>query len=124
MPIVAEHITVAELFRPGWAQSAVVPGQLHGWQVPAGRETVSDDGSERVGFLIHSRGGRLHAEWMSQLERAEHGVEGVASDVAQSTGPKVPPTAPFEGQIGGVIRARRRRAQPEIPIESVRDFRC
>ena len=43
--------------------------------------------------------------------------------VAQAAGAEIPPAAPFERDIGGVIRPPRRRAEPEVPVQVSRHGR-
>src|ERR1051326_3291615 len=47
----------------------------------------------------------------------------MTADVPKSPGPEIPPTAPFERKIGGVIGAHRSRANPQIPIQRGRNRR-
>src|SRR5262245_27242495 len=61
---------------------------------------------------------------MSKLQRAKDRIERVASDVAQGSCPKIPPTAPLEGRVRGVIWPRRGWSQLQIPVQSFGDGRC
>src|SRR5439155_1263897 len=54
---------------------------------------------------------------VAQVERPERRIHRVAGDVAQGTGAEVPPTAPLERRVRGVIGAGRGGAEPQVPID-------
>ena len=56
---------------------------------------------------------------MAQLQSAEDGVESVATDIAQRAGAEVPPATPGEREIGGIIGAIGRGAEPEVPVQAL-----
>src|SRR5438552_6308354 len=47
----------------------------------------------------------------------------MARHVSQSARPEIPPSAPLEGMVRGMIGPLGRRADPEVPIERLRNRR-
>src|SRR6266576_2411384 len=43
--------------------------------------------------------------------------------IAEAAGTEIPPAAPFEGNVGGMIRTQRRWPQPQVPIQRRRHGR-
>src|SRR5213082_3450163 len=57
-----------------------------------------------------------------QLQHPEDGIETVLSHVAEGAGAEVIPAAPDEGKVNVVKRTRGRRAKPQVPVESGRNW--
>ena len=64
-------------------------------------------------------GRRRHA----QVQRPIRGVEIVHAHVADRARAEVPPPAPLERHIHRVVRPKRRRPQPRLPVERLRNRR-
>src|SRR5262249_12042776 len=78
---------------------------------------VADDAPLRTGLGVHSRRLGLDTDRRVELQGPKRRIRIVASHVPQRAGAEIPPAAPFEGQIVGVIGPRWSRAQPHLPIE-------
>ena len=78
--------------------------------------------AERIGFLVHRfERDAFDLGRMTEVERAERHVDGVASHVAECAGAEVLPAAPFEGVVNIFLeRARRRATEPDVPRERIR----
>ena len=76
---------------------------------------------EATGYvsLLTSVATGFDAGWVSEFQCAEDGVQAVAADITQRAGAEVPPATPLEWQVRRMIRTRRGRAEPHIPIERV-----
>ena len=72
-------------------------------------KVIGDHRRERIRLSVNSRRTGLDADGMTQLERAKDRVERMAADVSKRASAEIPPTAPFERRIGGVIRLFGRR---------------
>ncbi len=70
----------------------------------------------RVTIAIVPGGDGLHGERISQIERHERHVHGVASHIAERTSAEIPPAAPIEGMITFSKRTIRDRTQIQIPM--------
>jgi len=85
------------------------------------RVTVGDHRAEGEGILVHpGRCGLDHGR-SAELESAEHRIHRVAPDIPQRASAEVPPTAPAERRVNGVVGASRGGSQPEVPFESIRN---
>src|SRR5439155_5969182 len=71
------------------------------------------EGLGRAGFDGARRG---------QFQHAEDGVETILSHVPERAGAEVIPTAPNEGKVNVVKRTHGRRAQPQVPVQSGRNW--
>ena len=98
-----------------------VPGELDGRHGAAGREAVGDDGREGMGFGVEAAGGGLHGCRRVELQRPDRRVERVGPAVAHHAAAEIPPATPDHRVIGRMIRAERRRADPQVPVEPGRD---
>ncbi len=118
-----------QLIRPGWLQPAVPPGERYRRAVAFGREVPTRDRGQRRGLVGHFRPigmirrARLDRVGMPELEGLEGRRELVAADIAQATGTEVPPAAPGERMVAGMIGSHRRGADPQIPVEPSRHRR-
>jgi len=135
---VSRHFPIFfEFGRAGRTEVAVVPNEFQRRHFATCRKFVGDHGSERISFVVHASRTGLNAEWIAPLasvlppskrewgaefKRTKHRVHCMAADVTECAGAEIPPAAPFEGKISGIIRARWRGAEPEIPIESGRNW--
>ncbi len=103
--------------------AAVVPIEGRRREAFAGREFKLDPGFIRIGLAVRA----FHrfgddAGRVTELERAERHVGGVAGHIAQGAGAVIVPAAPVEGEITIAIFTLSGRTQPEIPIHAGRDF--
>ena len=73
---------------------AVVPGQLHGWQVASRGESPLADEPRRRTLGMGRRAVRLDRERVPQIECGERKVDQMATHVAQPAVAEIPPTAP------------------------------
>src|SRR5437016_4065992 len=99
-------------------QATVIPGEFHGRHVTAGREIVVDERGQRKRFFVALAGARFHTRWRLQLQDAKNSVETVRTHVAESATTEVAPSAPNKGQVSVVERTFRRRAEPQVPIQT------
>src|SRR5256886_15759704 len=99
-------------------QPAVVPREPDGRHVASGWELVAHNRSQRISFFIAIAGARFHRRWGLELQHAEGGVEAVGAHVAECAAAEVGPSAPGKRQINMIEWAFRRRAEPQVPIQS------
>src|SRR5947208_6106759 len=98
-------------------QAAVPPHDLYLGSIALRGEGVGD--ARARGRALGEQLGRfgLDPRRVAQVERPERRIHRVAGDVAQGTGAEVPPTAPLERRVRGVIGAGRGGAEPQVPID-------
>src|SRR6267143_4045188 len=91
------------------------------WARTLGAERVRNPRAGRRRFLEQRRRLGLDARGKAEIEGPVGGVHDVARHVAQRAGSEVPPAAPLERGVGGVIGSLRSGPEPEIPVERRRD---
>ena len=118
--VVAEASTFFQLCRTWRHQSAFVPGDAYGSHIGASREMEVDERCSRTGLIggavragLDTEGGAL-----VQFQHPEGWVQMVAGKVADRAGAKLPPGAPADRSVIGMIRAARHGLQPALPIEA------
>ena len=57
-----------------------------------------------------------------EVEGGEHGVQDVATEVAERPGTEVLPIAPNEWMVHGLVFAHGGDSDPEVPVEICGDF--
>src|SRR5207253_3688071 len=115
MTVRARFLLLLQFLRSGRAQAAIVPDQLQRRHLTTPRKMISHHGGQWISFLIHPRRTGFHAGRMPKLQRAKDRIASMTADIAERAGPEIPPTAPFERQVGRIVRPKRRRAEPKIP---------
>ena len=108
--------------------AAIVPVQLTGRHVAAGRHIPADDRGlgEHLGRIVAAVLDQLDRAGIFDLQGTERSAQGVAADIAEGSGPEVPPAAPDKRLVDAFalelafpiriqIRPLRRRAQPRVP---------
>ena len=107
-------------FRP---QAAFVPVDRHRSHVAAGREVEPHDRfrGKRLGVFAFDLDA-LDAGWRVEQQRPIHSVQNVARHIAQRAAAEVIPAAPVERLVFRVIRTRRGRADPQVPVQRLRNF--
>src|SRR5947208_3263790 len=89
----------------GLGISAVIPRECQRDEALSRGKFESDFGLERVSLLVDAGRLRLNFDRVSELERAEGHIGGVAGHVAQCAGAEILPTAPGKGVIHGALSA-------------------
>ena len=109
-----------ELRRSGRGEGPVAPHEAHRRPGAAGREVVGDARHRRR--RLREEGRRLghDARRLVELQGPERRVHRVAGDVAEGAGAVVPPPAPAERVIGGVVRPLGGGPQEQVPVEARR----
>ncbi len=110
-----------EFIGPRGFQAAVIPGEFDGRHVAASSESVADDGREWIRFVVTIAGTGIDAGGRFEFESTKNCVEAVRAHVAKSAATEVAPAAPDKRQIHVIERASGRGAEPEVPIEAIRD---
>src|SRR5262249_33288904 len=110
MAVVTHFLIFFKFRRARRTQVSIIPNKVQWRHFAARRKFVSDHGRERISFVVHTSRTGLNAERVvpvtvtfspSDRERgakfqcAKNGVHRVATDVTQSPGAEIPPTAPF-----------------------------
>ena len=90
------------------AQVAVAPHHAELGSLAAGGEVVLDARRRRGGLGEGGSGLGDQAVGVAQIVGPERRVHRVAGDVAQRSGAEVPPAAPVERMVGGMVRAEGR----------------
>src|SRR5579862_1033105 len=96
---------------------ALVPDHLAGRHVAARGELVGDLRPAGVGFRIDRLRLGFHRRRGAEPKRAVGQIRGMAGHIAEGAGAEVPPAAPLEVQVGGVVGALGRRAEPLVPVQ-------
>ncbi|MCX6894377.1 MAG: hypothetical protein NTZ16_02480 [Verrucomicrobia bacterium] len=107
-------------FRRARRPRAFIPVHLHRRQISARGKTEGDDGRQRMNFLGHAARSRLDARGRTELERGDDGIERVRAAVAHHAVAEIPPATPHAGMIGRMVGTFRRRAEPQVPVQFVR----
>ena len=102
-------------------QATVIPREFHGRHVATSREIVVNDRGKGERFLVALAGAGFDTDGRLQLQDTKNRVITVAPHVAESAATEVAPAAPDKRQIGMVERTFRRRTEPEVPIQTIRD---
>ena len=105
-----------------WQQAAIVPVQLHRRHISPRGELVMHDCCQRDGFCEYRRGARLHSVGRAQFERRKHGGKVMNAHVPEAARSEIPPTGPAERDVGRMIGPNWRRAEPQVPIQRIRNL--
>src|SRR5260370_4839842 len=98
-----------------------MPSEFLRGHVATRGEIVMDDGGQRVSLFETLAGARFDTGRRFELQDAKNSVETVGTHVAESAATEIAPNAPDERQVRVVERTLRRRAEPEVPIETFGD---
>ncbi len=123
--IITKASACFQLHRSWGHKSAFVPGNANRCHTGTGREMEVDERCSGTGLFSGAGGAGLDAEGSAlvQFERPEGRVQMVTGKVADSTGAKLPPGAPADRGVVGMIRTWRYGLEPALPIEAGRHGR-
>jgi len=118
--VVAEASAFFQLCGARRHKTAFVPGNAYRPHTGAGRKIKVDERYGGTGLIGGTIGAGLDAEGAAlvQFQRPEGRVQMVASKVADSAGAKLPPGAPADRGVVGMIRTDRHGFEPALPIKA------
>ena len=97
---------------------AVVPYKLHRRTAAAVAELIIDHRPVWGTLAGVATVPGAHAGWGTQFQTPPGHVHDVTGHVAERPGAKVPPAAPRKRNVTFAVRAVRRRAKPQIPVQA------
>jgi hypothetical protein len=103
--------------------TTVRPGVFDRGHGAACWEMIGHDGGEGTGDFAGAGRHGFDRGRGAEVQRPVGTVHDVTGDVAERARAKVPPTAPFPRQVGGIVVALLGGAQPGVPVQRLRHHR-
>ena len=100
---------------------AFVPEKVHGSTAFDGGKFQFHNCPSRESLGIdRANSDRLHPVWLGEFAAHVSEISGVTSHVTHRAGAVIPPAAPLEGMITGIVRPHFGRSDEGIPIDMIR----